>query len=70
MEIENRLKYMRLVNGDITQEELAKKLGISRQTVTAIERGKFNPSVKLALAMAELFNCKVEDIFNIKRKDK
>jgi putative transcriptional regulator len=70
MEIENRLKYMRLVNGDITQEELAKKLGISRQTVTAIERGKFNPSVKLALAMAELFSCKVEDIFNIKRKDK
>ena len=65
MELQNNLKKLRFNNGQITQEELAIKLEVSRQTINAIELGKFNPSVKLALRIAEFFNCKVEDVFFI-----
>ena len=68
MELQNKLKEFRFNSGQITQEQLANALDISRQTVIAIEQGKFNPSVKLALRMADYFNCKVEDLFNLKKK--
>ncbi len=48
---------------DLTQEELAQKLGITRQTVIAIERGNYTPSIALALDLAKFFRCKVEEIF-------
>ncbi|PHQ59145.1 MAG: transcriptional regulator [Maribacter sp.] len=48
---------------DLTQAELAKKLEVSRQTIHAIERSKFNPSVILAIKMARLFNLSVEELF-------
>ena len=66
MTVENNLKRLRFDHGQMTQEDLAGKLGIARQTVIAIEQGKFNPSVALALGMARFFNCRVEDIFTIK----
>jgi len=64
--MENELKKFRFLNGQITQEELALAIGVSRQTIIAIEQGKFNPSVRLALLLAEFFNCRVEDIFHLK----
>ena len=67
MELQNKLKEFRFNSGQITQEQLANALDISRQTVIAIEQGKFNPSVKLALRMADYFDCKVEDLFNLKK---
>jgi len=54
---------MRFNRGQITQEELAKNVDVTRQTIIAIEKRKFNPSVKLALLIANFFGCKVEDIF-------
>ena len=69
MELLNNLKAFRFNKGQITQDELAGKLDVSRQTIIAIEKGKFNPSVRLALLMAEYFNCKVEDLFYLKRKE-
>ncbi len=63
MELKNRLRKFRFDRGEITQEELARALEVSRQTIHAIEKGKFNPSVKLALKMARFFNCQVEDLF-------
>lgn len=50
---------------DLTQAELAKKLDVSRQTIHAIERNKFNPSVTLAIKMARFFNVSVEYLFDI-----
>lgn len=47
----------------ITQEELAQEIGVSRQTVVAIEKGNYTPSVALALALAEYFKVQVEDLF-------
>ena len=52
----------------LTQAQIAEKLDVSRQTIIAIEQGKFNPSVKLALKMAELFACRVEDIFYLNKE--
>ena len=51
----------------ITQQGLADALSVSRQTINAIEKGKFNPSVRLALLMARYFNCPVEDLFYLKQ---
>jgi putative transcriptional regulator len=62
----NNLKKLRFDHGQITQENLAQQLDVSRQTIIAIEQGRFNPSVALALKMARYFRCVVEDIFFIK----
>ncbi len=63
MNLANNLKALRFQKNQITQEELAEKVEVSRQTIHAIENGKFNPSVKLALNLAKFFDCPVENIF-------
>ena len=51
---------------DVTQEELARRVGVSRQTIIAIERGRYTPSILLALKIARYFHVAVEDIFSIR----
>ena len=58
----NRLKVLR-AERDWTQANLADELGVSRQTVNAIEKGKFDPSLPLAFKVARLFDLSIEDIF-------
>ena len=58
----NRLKVLR-AERDWTQADLATKLEVSRQTVNAIETGKFDPSLPLAFRMARLFGLEIEDVF-------
>lgn len=70
MTLLNNLKAMRFNKNQITQEELAEKVDVSRQTIHSIESGKFNPSVKLALQIAKFFDCKVEDVFYLKKGGK
>lgn len=60
--MKNKLKVFRAMN-DITQEGLAEKLGVTRQTIIAIEKDKYDPSLSLAFKMARLFQVKIEDIF-------
>lgn len=69
MELKNNLKKKRFEHNQISQEELAGRLGVSRHTIMAIENGKFNPSVKLALMISNFFNCKVEEIFYLDKKE-
>lgn len=59
----NKLKVYRAIS-DLTQEELAEKIGVSRQTVIAIESDKYLPSLGLAFKIANLFKVQIEDIFN------
>ena len=66
--LENNLKSFRFLNDQITQQDLARELNVSRQTIIAIEKGRFNPSVVLALSMASYFKCKVEDLFILKKE--
>ena len=60
--MKNRLKVVR-AERDWTQANLADELGVSRQTVNAIEKGKFDPSLPLAFKVARLFDLSIEDIF-------
>ena len=60
--MKNRLKVLR-AERDWTQANLAYKLGVTRQTVNAIEKGKFDPSLPLAFKIARLFESSIEDIF-------
>lgn len=62
MRIKNRLKILR-AERNWTQKKLATKLNITRQTVIAIEKGKYNPSLSLAFKFARIFECRIEDIF-------
>ncbi|MGI6068839.1 MAG: helix-turn-helix transcriptional regulator [Blautia sp.] len=62
MPLENRLKEHRARLG-INQSELGRRAGVSRQTISLIERGDYSPSVTLALKLAKIFAVQVEDIF-------
>ncbi|MFC1947694.1 helix-turn-helix transcriptional regulator [Chloroflexota bacterium] len=67
--LSNNLRHFRFTHGEVTQEQLAQAVGASRQTILAIENGKFNPSVRLALLIAKYFNCNVEDIFSLEERN-
>ena len=60
--ISNKVNIHRIKSG-ITQEALAEKVGVTRQTIIAIEKGNYTPSVLLALKLAEVFSVSVEDLF-------
>jgi len=60
--MKNRVRKLRQEK-DMTQAELAVRLGVSRQTVNAIETGKYNPSLPLAFEIARVFGLKIEEIF-------
>jgi putative transcriptional regulator len=62
-DIRTEVRRLRFLNGEMTQEDLAARVGVSRQTIIAIEKGKYNPSVGLALRIARAFGVRVEDVF-------
>ncbi|MGE6398094.1 MULTISPECIES: helix-turn-helix transcriptional regulator [Chryseobacterium] len=66
--MKNTIKIERALK-NITQEDLAKKIGVSRQTINAMEAGKYVPSTVLALKIAKYFDKKVEDIFELEDED-
>lgn len=61
----NRLRSLRFDKGEMTQQELADAVGVSRMTVYSIEKGKYIPSTLLALKLAEVFGKTVEELFYI-----
>ena len=66
--MQNTIKVERAIK-DLTQADLAEKIGVSRQTINAIETNKYVPSTILALKMAKIFGKKVEDIFSLEKGD-
>jgi len=62
--IQNKVREMRTARG-LTQEELAQKAGVSRQSVISIERGRYVPSLPLALRLARIFACATDDLFTL-----
>jgi len=70
MRLGNKLKRFRFDHGDMTQEALANEVGVTRQTIHSIERGKFVPSTLLALKIARFFGSPVEDIFYIEASER
>lgn len=60
--MKNNIKVYRAMH-DLTQESLAEKVGVTRQTINAIEKGKYDPSLDLAFKLSRLFNASIENIF-------
>ena len=61
--ITNRVRELREQNGGMSQSALAKEIGVTRQTVIAIEQGKYSPSLESAFRIARLFGVGLEDVF-------
>jgi putative transcriptional regulator len=66
-EVHNRVREMRLAR-ELTQEQLADAVGVSRQSINSIERGRYVPSLPLALLLARTFRCGVDEIFTLEKK--
>ena len=61
--LSNQIRRLRFENGEITQQQLADRVGVTRQTIIAIEAGKYAPSLPLAFRIARTFNVSVEQVF-------
>jgi len=61
--ISNRIRRLRFESGEMTQRELARRSGCTRQTINAIEAAKYGPSLELALKIAEVFGVGLEEVF-------
>jgi putative transcriptional regulator len=66
--LKNTIKVERARQG-LTQSDLAEKVGVTRLTIHSIEKGKFNPSVLLALKIADCFGVQVEELFELENHD-
>jgi putative transcriptional regulator len=61
--VANQIRRLRFEHGEMTQSELAEKIGMTRQTVAAIEAGKYSPSLEAAFRIAHVFGVKLDDVF-------
>ena len=61
--IANQIRRLRFEAGEMTQSELARKIGVTRQTVAAIEAGKYSPSLEAAFRIAQVFGVGIDDVF-------
>jgi len=66
-EVFNRIRDVRVEHG-LTQDDLAKAVGVSRQSIISIERGRYTPSLHLALRFAQFFQCSTDELFKIKKE--
>ena len=64
--IHNRVRELRFKSNEMTQQELADRVGVTRQTVIALEKGKYNPSLELAFRIAATFKLPLDEIFQFK----
>jgi putative transcriptional regulator len=63
--LSNRLRRLRFENGEMTQQALAERVGVTRQTIIALEAGKYVPSLLLAFRLARVFGVRVEEVFQL-----
>ena len=63
IKIMNQIRRLRFENGEMTQQQLAERASVTRQTIIAIEGGKYAPSLPLAFRIAQVFGVKIEDVF-------
>jgi putative transcriptional regulator len=68
-QISNNIRKLRFNNGEITQQELAEKTGVTRQTIVAIENEKYFPSLELAFRIARVFDTPLEEVFSYTSED-
>jgi putative transcriptional regulator len=61
--VTNSIRSLRFANGEMTQAELAERIGVTRQTVIAIEQGRYSPSLEMAFQIARVFRVPLDDVF-------
>jgi putative transcriptional regulator len=66
--ISNNIRSLRFNHDEMTQQQLADKVGVTRQTIVAIEKEKYSPSLELAFRIALVFNLKLEEIFSFEEQ--
>ena len=62
-DLSNHIRRLRFDNGEMTQQQLAGRAGVTRQTIIAVEQGKYLPSLTLAFKLAQIFNLRIEEVF-------
>ena len=67
LEITNNIRTLRFFAHEMTQQELAEKAGVSRQTIIAVEAGKYSPSLELAFRIADVFGVPITEVFGFKK---
>jgi len=61
--VTNNIRALRFAHGELTQAELAERVGLTRQTIIAIEQGKYSPSLEVAFQIAQVFGVALDDVF-------
>ncbi|MCF7803922.1 MAG: helix-turn-helix transcriptional regulator [Candidatus Marinimicrobia bacterium] len=67
-QVTNTIRTLRFLSGEMTQKELAEKVGVTRQTIVAIENEKYSPSLELAFRIARVFDKPLEEVFTYESK--
>lgn len=67
--ISNNIRKLRFNHNEMTQQQLAEKASVTRQTIVALEQGKYSPSLELAFRIALVFNLPLEEVFFIENKE-
>ncbi len=67
--ITNQIRKLRFLNDEMTQQELADKVGVTRQTINAIEAAKYSPSLEVAFKIAAVFDVGIQDVFQYSRTE-
>jgi putative transcriptional regulator len=62
--VTNRIRALRFEHGEMTQADLAARIGVTRQTVIAIEQGRYSPSLEMAFQIAQVFGVRLDDVFS------
>ena len=61
--VSNQIRRLRFEAGEMTQADLAQRVGVTRQTIIAIEQGRYSPSLEMAFQIAEAFHARLDDVF-------
>jgi len=61
--VTNQIRRLRFANGEMTQAELADRIGVTRQTIIAIEQGRYSPSLEMAFQVARAFDVPLDEVF-------
>ena len=67
--VTNSIRALRFAHGEMTQAELAERIGVTRQTVIAIEQGRYSPSLEMAFQIARAFQVPLDDVFQYPEED-
>jgi len=65
--IKNKIRTLRFFANEMTQQELAERIGSSRQTIIAIESGKYSPSLEMAFRIADVFGVTIDEVFEVEK---